>query len=73
MAVCLVPEYPHRDPEETRANMALITAARTLYDELRNIANARPATWEEPSEFRSEFQAWAQNRARGAIAKAEGR
>jgi hypothetical protein len=38
-----------------------------LLDELRNIANAKPDTWDDPNEFR----AWAQNRARFTIAKAE--
>ncbi len=37
--------------------------------ELENIAKANPREWGEMSE---QFQAWAQNRARTAIAKAKG-
>ena len=54
-----------------RANANLIAAAPDLLAELRYIANANPHEWHE--ETRSDFQAWAQNRARAAIAKAEGR
>ena len=42
-----------------------------LLAELQNIANANPRTWHE--ETRDQFQQWAQNRARAAIAKATGR
>ena len=56
---------------EHEANIRLIVAAPDLLAELRYIANANPREWHE--ETRSDFQAWAQNRARAAIAKAEGR
>ena len=46
----------------------LIAAAPDLLTELQNIANARTAKWADPSEF----EAWAKNRARYAIAKAQG-
>ena len=35
----------------------------TLQTELRNIAEAKPHKWDDPSDFR----AWAQNRARHAL------
>jgi hypothetical protein len=41
-----------------------------LLTELRNIANADPRKWDV--ETRDQFQPWAQNRARAAIASAEG-
>ena len=41
-----------------------------LVEELRNIANATPSKWD--AEVRDQFQQWAQNRARAAIAKATG-
>ena len=53
---------------ERQANARLIAAAPDLLEELKNIANARPDTWEDPSEF----EAWAKSRARFTIAKAEG-
>jgi NMD protein affecting ribosome stability and mRNA decay len=39
-----------------------------LLQELRNIAKANPCVWEEPSDF----QGWAQSRARHAISQVEG-
>lgn len=53
---------------ERDANARLIAAAPDLLAELQNIANAHPATWDDPSDF----QGWAQSRARAAIAKAKG-
>lgn len=44
----------------------LFRYAEKLEAELANIANAKPGEWDDPSEFR----AWAQNRARYALAKA---
>lgn len=41
-----------------------------LLAELENIANADPSKWDES--MRGEFQAWAQSRARAAIAKDRG-
>lgn len=41
-----------------------------LLAELKNIADANPSTWEP--DVRDQFRQWAQNRARTAIAKAEG-
>ena len=38
-----------------------------LLQELKNIAQANPQLWDDPSDF----QGWAQSRARWAIAKAE--
>ncbi len=43
-------------------------AAPDLLQELKNIANADTAEWDDPTEF----EAWAKNRARAAIAKATG-
>lgn len=44
---------------------------RELRKELENIASVSMEKWEmDGDEFLSEFQAWAQNRARHAIAKA---
>lgn len=40
-----------------------------LVEELKNIANANPAKWDEDT--RDQFQQWAQNRARVALAKLE--
>ena len=46
----------------------LIAAAPDLLQELKNIANANTVEWDDPTEF----EAWAKNRARAAIAKATG-
>ena len=43
---------------------------QAMLQELRNIANADPSTWEP--EVRHLFREWAQSRAREAVAKAEG-
>ncbi|MFN8994323.1 MAG: hypothetical protein ACK5X3_11770, partial [Pseudomonadota bacterium] len=56
--------------EEQFCNARLIAAAPDLLAELQNIANADPRKWDE--ETRDQFQQWAQNRARVAIAKAIG-
>lgn len=56
-------EFPHVD-----ANARLIAAAPELLAELQNIANANTSDWDDPSDFK----AWAQSRARAAIAKATG-
>lgn len=64
-------DLPAHDPdvEATReANAHLIASAPDLLAELENIANADPRQWHE--ETRDQFQQWAQNRARAAIAKA---
>jgi hypothetical protein len=53
---------------EAGANARLIAAAPDLLQELRNIANADTAEWDD----RSEFEAWAKSRARFAIANATG-
>lgn len=48
------------------ANVALIASAPDLLQELRNIANADTAEWDD----KSEFEVWAKSRASAAIAKA---
>lgn len=53
------------DGPDAEENAKLIAAAPDLLQELRNIAKAKPDTWDDPSDFR----AWAQSRARHAIAK----
>ena len=52
----------------TKEDELLIAAAPDLLQELKNIANADTAEWDDPTEF----EAWAKNRARAAIAKATG-
>ena len=47
------------------------SGVRELRAELQNIANAVPSEWEE--DMRDQFQQWAQNRARAALAKSEGK
>ena len=48
-----------------------LMAEQIMKSELENIASASMAKWEMNSDdFLSEFQAWSQNRARHAIAKA---
>lgn len=42
-------------------------ADAALRSELLNIANARPSTWDDPTDF----QAWAQSRARFTLAATE--
>jgi hypothetical protein len=63
-------EGMHLWGEHEKANARLIAAAPDLLAELQNIANANPSSWDE--ETRDQFQQWAQNRARAAIAKATG-
>ena len=46
---------------------ALRTQARGLAQELRNIANADTRDWDDPTDFK----AWAQNRARHALQRAQ--
>jgi len=53
---------------EDQPDNHLIAAAPDLLQELKNIANADTAEWDDPTEF----EAWAKNRARAAIAKAAG-
>ena len=53
--------------DKREANARLIAAAPDLLAELENIANANTADWDDPSDFK----AWAQSRARAAIAKAQ--
>jgi hypothetical protein len=57
--------------QRNKANARLIAAAPELLAELKNIANANPSTWD--ADLRDQFRPWAQNRARAAVAKAEGR
>ena len=45
-------------------------AAPDLLAELQNIANANPLNWDAPCNDFATFYAWAQSRARAAIAKA---
>jgi len=52
------------------ANARLIAAAPDLLAELQNIANANPLNWDAPHNDFATFHAWAQSRARAAIAKA---
>jgi hypothetical protein len=69
-----------RDEADTAAaNGAKVTRYTTppepavnaeLLDELRVIADANPMNWDAPYNDTATFQAWAQNRARAAIAKA---
>jgi hypothetical protein len=61
---------PGCSEEELIANATLAQAAPDLLAELQNIANANPSSWDE--ETRDQFQQWAQNRARAAIAKVTG-
>lgn len=66
------PDYLHGDLER-RAEAAEAEVARLRADkaellaELSVIANAKPSKWD--IDTRDEFQAWAQNRARAALAK----
>lgn len=54
------------DGPDAEANAKLIAAAPDLLQELRNIAKAKPETWDDPGDFR----AWAQSRARHTLSKA---
>ena len=68
---CLYADYPskgNQPDDELEANARLIAAAPDLLQELKNIANADTVEWDDPTEF----EAWAKNRARAAIAKATG-
>ena len=85
-AVLDAPEehYPGNFDTPQRANAMLLCLAQEaadelrrlhevnaeLVEELRNIASAKPREWD--AEVRDQFQQWAQNRARAAIAKATG-
>jgi hypothetical protein len=55
--------------EESRRYREAIAQRDELLAELRNIATANPRHWDE--ETRDQFQEWAQNRARAAIAKVQ--
>ena len=55
---------------QMEANARLIAAAPDLLAELQNIANANPLNWDAPCNDFATFYAWAQSRARAAIAKA---
>ena len=59
--------FTHLVQGRNEANARLIAAAPDLLQELKNIANANTVEWDDPTEF----EAWAKNRARAAIAKAE--
>lgn len=61
---------PAADDATEQSDLILAAAAPDLLAELQNIANANPSTWD--AETRDQFQLWAQNRARSAIAKATG-
>ena len=50
----------------------LLAAAPELLAELENIANANWRTWDEDYRTAGDFVAWAQSRARYAIAKTKG-
>ena len=63
-------ELNQNDYEKRTADLRLIAAAPELYAELQNIANADPTKWDEDT--RDQFQQWAQNRAKSALAKARG-
>ena len=66
--------FPVQASEATQAAeliAGLVAQRDTLLAELQNIANANPRTWHE--ETRDQFQQWAQNLARSAIAKATGK
>lgn len=52
------------------ANARLIAAAPDLLAELHRIVDANPRLWDE--DMRDQFEQWAKNRARAAIAKVEG-
>ena len=65
----LTPSMRERYPKALAA-LAAGAPVSPLLEELKNIANANPRTWDE--DMRHGFQQWAQNRARAAIAKAEG-
>ena len=56
------------DDDQIEADACLIASAPDLLQELKNIANADTAEWDDPSEY----EAWAKSRARFAIAKALG-
>ena len=62
----------HIQIEEILAQLKSLKKERDAYkSELENIATASMKKWEMNSDdFLSEFQAWAQNRARHAISKA---
>jgi hypothetical protein len=62
-----VGHYCHKAAAELRR---LHEVNAELVEELKNIANANPSKWD--AEVRDQFQQWAQNRARAAIAKATG-
>jgi hypothetical protein len=57
--------------EKTVRDVGILRGQRDeLLAELRNIANAKPSAWDK--DMRDQFQPWAQNRARHAIAKVLG-
>lgn len=58
-------------PEFFFKHTDLMTQRDALLAELQNIAAADPRKWD--AETRDQFQQWAQNRARAAIAKVTGR
>lgn len=62
---------PAADTLELHPRFAQVAAQRDqLLAEMRNIALAKPSEWDP--EVRDQFQEWAQNRARAAIARVEG-
>ncbi len=62
---------PAADTLELHPRFARVAAQRDqLLAEMRNIALAKPSEWDP--EVRDQFQEWAQNRARAAIARVEG-
>lgn len=66
--VAAYPHYSGATKKATKANARLMANAPELLQELISIASAMTGTWEDPSDFK----AWAQSRARFAIAKATG-
>lgn len=58
-------------PEKIDPNWSVRAQRDELLAELRNIADAKPWTWDE--NMRDQFRQWAQSRARAAIIKADGK
>jgi hypothetical protein len=59
--------HPDDAPPEEKPATVPLAVAEALVQELQNIADAKPSTWGD--DMRDQFQPWAQNRARTAIAK----
>ena len=70
LAVCGIWYLDENAEQADRAR--LLAAAPELLAELENIANANWRTWDEDYRTAGDFVAWAQSRARYAIAKTKG-